>query len=439
VVVGVDGAGRTRRLDELAASASGPVVRIQPPAELPDLTTLAAGSLVVVDDAHRLSPDQLRALTAAARAGLAVVVARRPTIHSPELADLDEAVAARGAVVSLAPLDVDGVGALYGALTRTRIDPAAAFRLHEASGGLPAVVAALAADPATPSPALLARVQRRLALLEPPAAELARLLALRLPLPDPVLRAASELDDRGFAAAMRQLHDAGLLVPGTEAMIPAVAEAVRHDLPAAERRRTHETVAHALVAHTTDVVAAATQLRAARALVPAAATVYAAAGDRVRFSDPGAAVDWYADAIEAGAAPTVVAAGRAEAAALLGLPADPDAVPADAGAAHRVALVDGAVAAHHGRADRSGEALLAVAEPGPLLAVPGLVATGRLDDARAAAAGAGPAPVRLLAQAALLAADDPATAVPRFIEAAEAFELAPPALVLPDTPHALGA
>jgi hypothetical protein len=112
VVVGVDGAGRTRRLDELAASASGPVVRIQPPAELPDLTALAAGSLVVVDDAHRLSPDQLRALTAAARAGLAVVVARRPTIHSAEMADLDEAVAARGAVMSLAPLDVDGVGAL---------------------------------------------------------------------------------------------------------------------------------------------------------------------------------------------------------------------------------------------------------------------------------------------------------------------------------------
>ena len=31
VVVGVDGAGRTRRLDQLAAAAGGPVVRVNPP------------------------------------------------------------------------------------------------------------------------------------------------------------------------------------------------------------------------------------------------------------------------------------------------------------------------------------------------------------------------------------------------------------------------
>ena len=118
VVVGVDGAGRTRRLDELAelARAAGrAVVRISPPGELPDLAAAAGqGALVLVDDAHRLSEDQTRALTAAARAGLAMVLARRPTVHSAPMADLDEAVAAQGPVVPLAPLTVDSVVLLTG-------------------------------------------------------------------------------------------------------------------------------------------------------------------------------------------------------------------------------------------------------------------------------------------------------------------------------------
>jgi DNA-binding NarL/FixJ family response regulator len=46
--------------------------------------------------------------------------------------------------------------------------------------------------------------------------------------------------------------------------------------------------------------------------------------------------------------------------------------------------------------------------------------------------------VRLLAEAALVAVD-PGTALPLLIEAAEAAERVPPPVVLPDTPHALGA
>jgi DNA-binding CsgD family transcriptional regulator len=229
-------------------------------------------------------------------------------------------------------------------------------------------------------------------------------------------------------------------VPDGETMIPAVADAVLRE--PAERRRAHEAVARALMDTGADVVVAATQLRAARARTPTAADAYRAAGDRVRFDDPGAAIVWYDDALEAGCEATVLAAGRAEAAALLGLPVDtaPGSTRGRPGPdADRLALVEGAVEAHRGRSIRAGEALAAAGPPGPLLAVPSLVATGRLDAARAAAATPGPPPLRRLAEAALHAAANPATAVPLFIEAAEVAEPAPAAVVVPDTAHALGA
>jgi DNA-binding CsgD family transcriptional regulator len=277
-----------------------------------------------------------------------------------------------------------------------------------------------------------------------------------------------------FADGLRALRDEGFLIPGAEAMIPAVGQAILAELPAAQRRRLHEAVARALVAAGTDVVAAATQLRAARAFIPAAAGVYRAVADRVRFADPAAALGWYDDAVDAGAAPAEVAAGRAEAAALLGMPVD-SGQPVGSADAGRLALVDGAIEAHQGRSDRSAQALVDARPPGPTLAVPALVATGRLAEATTpealaarattnrvtaaaaaapqastaggnlgerlddAAASQGVAGLRRLAEGALVAAADPAASVSLLIEAAEALERTPPAVVLPDTAHALGA
>jgi len=431
VVVGVDGAGRTHRLDQIAAGAGGPAVRVNPPAteDLADLLNRAEadGSLVLVDDAHRLAPDELTALAAAARRGVPMVIARRPTIDSPGLAELDEAVGGR--VEQLAPLDGPTLVGFTG------WTPNQSGALAEASGGLPAIAAGL--EPSgSPSPSLIARVQRRLAVLDPRTAGLARLLAVRLDLDDRTLAEAAGLDRGPLAEALRTLHDNGFLAG--EVMIPAVAEAVLRE--PAERRRAQEAVARALVETGADVMVAAAQLRAARARTPTAADAYRAAGDRIRFEDPAAAIVWYDDALEAGCDAAALAAGRAEAAALLGLRVDTGAGRgAPAADAARLAHVEGAVEAHHGRAGRSAEALAAAGEPGPLLAVPSLVATGRADRARAAAETPGPPALRRLAEAAVRAVTDPAAAVPRFIEAAEVTEGAPPAVVLPDTPNALGA
>jgi DNA-binding NarL/FixJ family response regulator len=73
-----------------------------------------------------------------------------------------------------------------------------------------------------------------------------------------------------------------------------------------------------------------------------------------------------------------------------------------------------------------------------VLAVPALVGIGRVAEARTAAAG--PAPVALLRFAeGTLAAGEPEVALPLLIEAAESLERGAPAVVLPDTPHAIGA
>ncbi|WP_305785739.1 LuxR family transcriptional regulator [Symbioplanes lichenis] len=421
VVVGVDGAGRTHRLRELAADAAAP-------AWWPTALTGPPGRLILVDDAHRLDATALRELTAAARAGEDLAMARRPTIQQPELAELDEAAAA-GGVEILAPLGPDGVARLVATITGRPVSPAVAAAVLAASAGLPAVAAAVAAAPPdTPAPALLARVQRRFAALDPPIVTVARMLALELDLPDHVLAEASKAE---VATALRILRDEGLLVPDGDRMIPAVAVAVLAELPAAERRRLHDAVARALLAARADPVTAATQLRAARAVTPVAATVYREAGERLRFDDPAGALGWFDDAVDAGAEPATVAAGRAEASALLGLPIETDQAGVDA---DRLALVEGAVAAHHGRSARAAELLLSAAGPGTVLAVPSQVGLGQVPTPTAQA----PTALLRLAEGAR-AAGDPEAALPMLIEAAEEYERRPPALVLPDTPHALAA
>lgn len=452
-MVGVDGAGRTHRLRQLAAAAGTPVWWLSGPSAGVTAGLAAARAeqrLVIVDDAHRLDPAALRELAAAARDGVPMVISRRPTIDRPELAELDEAVAA-GGVELLGPLDRDGVARLLATVTGRPVSPDDAAAVFEASAGLAAVATAVAtAPPDAPAPVLLARVQRRFAVLDRAVVSAARVLALRLDLADHVLAAAAGIELAGLAPALRSLRDEGLLVPDGERMIPAVAAAVLGELPAVERRRIHDAVAGALIAAGTDPVAAAGQLRAARAGTPAAAAVYREAGERLRFADPAAAISWFDDAADAGGDPAALAAGRAEAGALLGLPVDVDqfttGMPVDAdqfaagqpAAAGRIALVAGAVAAHQGWPARAAELLLGAAAPGPVLAVPALIGVGRAKEARAAAGDPAPAALLRFAEG-TLAAGEPAVALPLLIEAAEAMERGAPAVVLPDTPHAVGA
>jgi DNA-binding CsgD family transcriptional regulator len=445
VVIGVDGAGRTHRLRELAADA-GDVVWIGSPAgSTVDLISRleairASGSLVVVDDAHRLGGDELRSLAAAAGSGVPMVISRRPTIDRPELAALDEVAAELGGVEVLEPLGADVAAGLVERITGHHPSTDRVESILAAAAGLPVIVAHVAAvPPGTVSPALAARVQRRLAVAGPAITRVSRVMALRLDLPDDVLADAAGIPPAELATAMRRLRDEGMLVPGADEMIPAVADAVLADVSPTERRRVHEAIARALLAAGADPLVTAVQLRAAGAMVPMAADVYRMAGERLRFEDPRAALEWFDEAARAGGEAASMAAGRAEAAALLGRPVDLGAQPSAEADAVRLVLVAGALEAHGGRSGRAAETLLSGGVVGAVIAVPALVATGRLSEAREVVRQS-PAPSALCRFAeAALAAVDPAAAVPLFIEAAEAVEYQGSPIVLPDTPHALGA
>ena len=439
VIVGIDGSGRTHRLAELVAATGGDAVRVGPDGSgLPEVSAVPArpsGGLLVVDDAHRLPPGVLARLVPLARAGTPMVLARRPTVTGPELAELDAELAAHGAVEVLRPLDAVAVEKLLGVAESHRVAD-----VLTASCGHAAVAAALAsALPGTRSPALVARVQRGLARLDPAAESVARYLSLGLDLADDVLAEVTGLSLEQAAAAVTVLRDAGFVDPDGEAMIPAVADVLLADQPPAQLRLAHDTVARALLAAGADVVPAAERLRAVRLRTPAAAEVYLTAGRRLRFEDPTRALRWLEEAVDAGIDPDRTAVVRAEAGLLLGVVEDVDEVPGRGDDAEWALRVEGTLAAHAGRAGRAADLLLRGGPLGRLLAVPSLVATGRYSEAvEQAAAGQGPTSLRRLAEASL-AVGDPARAVPLFIEAAEDLGRGRLGAVLPETPQALAA
>jgi DNA-binding CsgD family transcriptional regulator len=444
VIVGIDGSGRTHRLAQLAAATGADVVRIGA-GPAPTGSDLAAalgasgpsgqdGTVVVVDDAHRLPPAVLADLLPAARAGVPMLLARRPTVTSPELAELDAVLAARGDVEVLQPLGEPVIAELLGVAEGHRVGQVLA-----ASCGLAAVASALAtAGRDARPPALVARVQRTLAMLDPAARAVARVLSLRLDLSDAVLAAVAGLDQERSAAALAELRDAGFIDPAGESMIPAVAEVMTAEQPPAQLRLLHDAVARALLAAGADLLPAAHSMRSARVRTPAAAEVYLTAGSRLRFDDPVQALRWLDEAVDAGLDAGRAAVPRAEAALLIGHVDDLDVTPGQDADAERVRRVEGTHAAHQGRAGRAAELLLDGGDLGAVLAAPSLVIVGRLDDARRAATRPSPPALRRLAEAALLVTE-PSRAVPALIEAAESLGRGRVGAVLPDTPQAIAA
>ncbi|MGI5191078.1 LuxR C-terminal-related transcriptional regulator [Promicromonospora sp. CA-289599] len=283
VVIGVDGAGRTHRLRAVTRSAGG-VLHVAPdPAALAGLLGRQAGpdtELVLVDDAHHYPPALLHQITSAARAGIPVALSRRPAITDPALAELDE-LAARDGVVQCDPLGADDVAQLVAERTGTRPGPAEAASLVEDTCGLPALVVALV-DGAGPVPAaLLARVQRALARL-PRAVAVARVLAVAHdlgPFPHAGLAEAAGVAPDVVAAELRALHEAGLLAPGGERLVPAVARAVAADLTRGERHEVDRALSGVPAIRTRSTLHAAVALarsgrtaRAARELEDAGTT-----------------------------------------------------------------------------------------------------------------------------------------------------------------------
>ncbi|MET0190394.1 MAG: hypothetical protein ABW212_15430, partial [Pseudonocardia sediminis] len=422
-VVGPAGSGKTVTLRVLADawSAAGVTVR----SELsPDDDPSAVA--VVVDDAHLLDEPDLERLRAwAAEPGARIVVAGRPWPRGVAVARLGAALAAARPPLVLGSLDRTGVAARAARVLGRRPAGWLVKLVHESTGGSPLLADRLLAamrDEAGADVARLADGDGRPAptgtLRLPPALveqigyavdgqdlrvrELVLAGALGAPMDAEVLvpllglmdAAGSGIDE--LDELVEQARAAGLCrSDGT--VVPLVGVALRDRTPPARRTEIRRTLAEIELDRGGSVLAVARTMVGSHATGDRAAAVFAAAADEAGRAEDDDAATLYAEAVRAGRPPLSLAARRAEAHLRTGdldaALAQSDAVlsaldavdPDDAVQAGSVAA---SVLARRGLLARSAELYrwMAAASGGvaPTVAVPVLIGTGALDEARAA-------------------------------------------------------
>jgi DNA-binding CsgD family transcriptional regulator len=502
-VVGPGGYGKTTLLDSLAQALRHAGVQVRRDLPGPG-EELGPDTALLVDDAHRCSPDELHRLT-----GLAadphgyLVVAHRPWPRPTGTAALGAALAVHRPPVVLDVLDRTGV------LARTTL------RLGRSAGGDPAT-----GEPATVGPGLAQLVElvtERTAGVPVLVDRLLDALAeqggdrSRIPLPDRsppgllvqlgytvtaqeagvralllarALGAPVEaevlvplLDLTGGPAELDELLEAaraaGLLTADGLA-VPLISDAVLARTPGGSRSELLRALAEIELGRGGNIRTAARGLLDAGMSGARAAGVFSAAAAEVLPADGVEAGEFLAAAVRAGVPALELAARRAEAAVLAGdlddalthadrVFATPDRVPAED--LVRVGTAAAAVLARRGMLARSAELhrwLGATTGHASAIAVPALIGTGALDEAREVLRGSGPTtgapsvtpgappsirPPTLLAGAEELmakgvydsVAGSPTAALSALTRAAALLETSYRAALLPDTPAALAA
>ena len=447
---------------------------------------------LVVGDAQWLDPASLRVLVGvverAQERGLSVSVAHRPAPGDATLAALDAALSRRHQIVVLGALDEAEVTERAALVLDAAVEPALVERLTEQTAGMPDLVERLArvwsqtgvitggrlsAEPEGLAAPLVEAVRAETDQLPPPARTVLAALSAGADLDDHLLEQVTGVAGDELGASIDLLRSAGLLIPGREDIVPLVAAAVTELTPEGDRRRFHARLAQALVERGAPPMQAAEHLSAAGANGQEAAAAYAAAGESLLGESPELARTWFDRAAAAGAPPLSIAAGQAEAAALDGDVAEAlrlaDLAASDPAAAEReraravvAALLPGrgfwrrSTAAYGELATGKGsqaDAAALLAALGTLVAgnPSGLDTTSAGTDSLAALVESArarlpvPAPLELEALAltteGLLSTvgEGAGGALSPFLEAAELIESAHGRLVLPDSPHALGA
>lgn len=470
VVVGPGGTGKTTLLDAIGrayAAAGVPIARAT--ATVPDQPGAA---VLLVDDAHRLDEtglDRLRAYADDPAARL--VVAHRPWPRPPGLTSLFGAAAARRVVVVVGHLSRDAVAARIA--DRVGVAPPAAMidMVHEQSGGLPALVEIVTQalrdtgrfdahhpdtfhrpDLVTVSVALAERLRPQVDALDHDVRALLEAMAVGASLDSEVLGRLLAEPPGTLSATVEAARSTGLLTDAGE-LIPFVRSLVLRLTPVLRRRELQRELAAIELGRGGSVLAAGRQLLGTGASGSRIAAVLSTAADEALDSAPELAADLLADAVRAGAPQREVAGRRALALALAGdldealRVADP--VMADPGAPGRepATVAAAAALAHRGLLARSVDLCRGLGPAGAVRAVPGLVVTGAVDEARAVLAAAGTGCGTLLDGAAALmargmlasvSASGPA-ALSQLARAAAMLEPVAPTVLLPDTPAALTA
>ncbi len=496
-IVGPGGSGKSVLLDVLERryTESGVPVGRDAGARVGGNGAVAAGpeGALLLDDAHLLPEQTLRALAAAVRAGTIdrLLLTRRPYPRTTALGELTAELADRRAPLPLGDLDRAGVGGRGALAAGARPAAGLVDAVLGWTGGSPALVdrvlAALtdagALDtvrPGDPPPGgLLEQLGHQLERLPEPLRQLTLACAAGAPLDVDVLAPVLGSTAAEVAGLVEQADAAGWLVGDPGGLRPVYALAALRVTPPVRLLSLRRRLAEVQLERGASVMGAALHLLGSGATGARVAGVFTTAADEaLRDDPPGSVHPGYGhpgaggpvlagrllDAAVAAGAPAVeLAARRAEAAARAGdldraleladhVLSDPGAVSeADRS---RAVTVAAAALAQRGLLARSAELYrwLGAASMGAnaVVAVPALIGTGALAEARELlepAAGSAPASVTLLAGAeALLArgvydtvAGSPTAALSQLARAAALLEPRASSVLLPDTPAALAA
>lgn len=474
-VVGPGGSGKTVLLRTLADlyTRSGIPVRHEPP----DGSTDAADRDValLLDDVHHLDDAALeRVRRWAAEPGPAVVLARRPWPRPAAVSMLAAAFGASRAPLILGPLDRAGIAGRAALLLGQRPPVELVDLVAEQTGGSPVLVDRLLtalrerglgdlAAAGEPPMSVVVQLGHDVDTLPAAVRDLVLALAIGAPVDPDVLGPLLDVSAAAVAELLVQAQATGLLAADGET-VPLVRRALLRVVPAAQRMTVRRRLAEIQLDRGAGVLAAARGLLGTEATGSRMVAVFSEAGDEALRACLPVAGELYTAAVAAGAASTPLAARRAEAALLAGdldtalaradeVLSDPS--RAGAGDPVRAGTVAAAALAHRGMLARSAQLYrwLGVESLGEaaILAVPALIGTGALDEARdvlaATERGRSGRPPTLLAGAEELLArgvydsvtGSPSAALSQLARSAALLEPSGQAALLPDTPVALGA
>ncbi len=476
-VIGPGGTGKTALLDAVAREyENAGIVLIRAGGDRPvPIDRLDPGKAVLVDDAHRLDAAFLDTLRAFAEAEpVRLVLGYRPWPRPSSLAALTAAVARRRVTVVVSHLDAAAVAARVSANLGCEPPAGLVDLVHAQSGGLPALVDLVTQalrdsgrfDPRRPtefhkpqqitvSATLAERLRHRVDALEPDVYRLLEAMAVGAALDADLLAALLGTETAGLTSTVEAARATGLVTDAGE-LIPFVGSLFLRLMPMLRSRELQRQLAGIELDRGGSVLAAGRRLLGTGASGAQVARVLDAAAGEAAGQSPALAAELLAGSVEAGRAPREVAGRRSRAVALAGdldqalrladqVIDDPTAPDRE----QAVATV-AAVLAHRGLLARSADLHRCLSPAQAVLAVPALVGTGALDDAKAVLDKAvdtagGPATLQagaatLMAQGMLASVAGPApAALSHLVRAASLLEPVAATVLLPDTPAALTA
>lgn len=440
-IVAPGGYGKTTLLRRVGA-AIRETTGVEPVVGLPPFDQVS-GEVLLVDDAHQLDDTDLRELRRLATASpVRLVVAARPWPRASSLAELLDL-----AQDHLLPTALDPAQVRELLPKRLRTDRHVDF-VHTQTAGVPAFVARLArtldTDLDVPAPALaefrheLSRLDERvLRFLLAADAGVGLNLDLLADLLDTAAGTVSEVVEAARATG---------LVGTAGSLVPIAQRAIRAQVPVERRVWIRQRLAEARLARGGQVLPLMRPLVNTGIGGDNAAAAFEAAAAEALPTDPALAANLYAAAVTAGRAPVAVGARRAHALALAGdldgalRLADQVLTTEQAPDRTTAATVAAAALAHRGQLGRSAE-LYRWAGSSQFAAL-GSTGVGELVDA---AGETGP-PTSLSSAISLMAqglhesvTGQPTTALSTVVRAATTLEPVGRAVLLPDSPAALGA